>query len=89
MKFRAIHTNQENYYAVGFDDDTQQLVLEVVITWIAWYNRYFALTREEFDWFTSDRQRLDDLAAACAGVNGIANHRERFLHSQKIEENAL
>jgi hypothetical protein len=89
MKFRAIHVNQEKYYSIGIDEDTQQFVLAVVITWIGWYSRYFALTREEFDSFASRREYLNELADSCASGPGIHNNRERFICSEKTEENVI
>lgn len=87
MNFQRIHTNKREYYSIGVDLDTNRLVLEVLITWVAWYSRYFSISQEEFDWFNSSRNRLDELAASCAGPMGIANNQQRFIHSEKVEEN--
>ena len=87
MKFRSVHTNQEGYYSLGVDEETGAYVLEVVMTWVAWYSRFFRLTKEEFEGYPQNQATIDQLAKACAGANGIQNNPDRFISSQKVEEN--
>ncbi len=87
MKFRSAHINREGYYALGVDEETNSYVLEVVMTWIAWYSRYFRLSKEEFEGYPGNQAEMDSLAHSCAGAAGIENNRERFIYSQKSEEN--
>lgn len=87
MKFRSVHVNQEDYYSLGVDEQTNSYVLQVTITWVAWYSRYFKLSKAELEDYPSNRVMIDGLARSCMGPAGIANNRERFLYSEKSEEN--
>jgi hypothetical protein len=87
MKFRAEHINREGYYCLGIDEETKTYVLEVIITWVAWYSRYFRLSKEEFERYPNNQAGIDAMALSCAGAAGIENNRERFIYSQKTEEN--
>jgi hypothetical protein len=87
VNLQRVHTNQSEYYSLGIDEETKGHVLEVVITWVAWYSRFFKLTKEEFEAYPANQVEIDELARSCAGANGITNNRERFICSQKSEEN--
>ena len=87
MKFRSIHVNRQGYYALCTDEKTNAHVLEVLMTLGAWYSRYFRLSRDEFEGYPANRPHIDALARSCAAAAGIENNRDRFLYSQKSEEN--
>ena len=87
MKFRSVHVNRQGYYALCTDEKTKAYVLEVLMTLGAWYSRYFRLSKDEFEGYPANRTEIDLLARSCAGATGIENNRERFLFSQKSEEN--
>jgi hypothetical protein len=62
--------------------------MEVIIPWIAWYFRYFRITKEEFELFNSDgKGKLDELAESFTGSDGIKNNSERFIRSDLQAEN--
>lgn len=75
---------KEMFYFVGFEEANQRYVLAVVITWVSWYQRYYSISEEEYNWFDSNITKLDQLAEECyqAGPFG-----ERFLYSDRMEEN--
>jgi hypothetical protein len=87
MKFKRVHTNQDEYYSIGIDEETGGYVLDIVMTGVAWYSRYFRLTKEEFEAYPKNRATMDRLARGCAGASGIENNRARFISSQKTDEN--
>jgi len=64
---------REKYYSVGYDKENDRYVLSVVITWISWYNRYYLLSKEEYEWFETDISKLDLLADECykSGITHI------------------
>lgn len=73
----------EKYYSVGYNSKLNKYMLAVVVTWIAWYERYFEITEEEYNMFGSDE--LDAIADSChRGGPGS----QRFLFSVKNEENS-
>lgn len=74
--------NGDKYYLVGYCPKLDKYVLACVVTWIAWYNRYYELTKEEYDSFGSEN--LDKLAENLYR-QGMSS--ERFLFSDKKEEN--
>jgi len=87
MKYRSVHINKDGYYSIGIDEETGPYVLEVVMTWVAWYSRYFRLSKEEFDSYPKNQAEIDLLARACAGDSGIKNNQDRFIYSEKSQEN--
>lgn len=52
------------------------------MTWIAWYNRYFEITEDEYNLFGT--VELDNIADL---LHKDGNSSRRFLFSDKIEEN--
>ena len=89
MKFRSVHVNRQGFYALCTDEETKAYVLEVLMTLGAWYSRYFRLSKDEFEGYPGNRTEIDALARSCAGAAGIQNNRERFIYSQKPEENRV
>ena len=72
----------EKYYSVGYCTKLDKYVLASVVTWIAWYNRYYEISEAEYNSFSTGG--LDELAERLhkEGCNS-----ERFLFSDKTEEN--
>ena len=72
----------ERYYSVGYNPKINKYLLIDVITWIAWYERYFEISEDEYKLFGSDE--LDSIAERIH-EEGITS--ARFLFSVKNEEN--
>ena len=72
----------DKYYGVGYSPYIEKYVLYTVVTWVAWYNRYYEISEEEYESF--DSQELDVLASK---LYKQGNMNERFLFSEKKEEN--
>ena len=72
----------EKYYAIGYNSNLNKYVLADVITWVAWYERYFEITEEEYNMFGSDEL---DVIAERFHKEGTGS--QRFLFSVKNEEN--
>lgn len=78
-KIRAEKLNRVGYIAC-----LDKYVLASVVTWVAWYDRFFEITEEEYRLFERDLSALDALAKEL-GEQGERS--ERFLFSDKTEEN--
>ena len=89
MKLKTLFIDQENYYSIGIDEETGEYVMQVVITWIAWYSRYFRLTPDEVQRFEADPRSLSGLARAFAGSGAVTKYADRMIRSEKTEENEL
>ena len=76
-----VWTDHENYYSVLLDRHHSIVVLEVVITWIAWYEVYFWLSVAEYELFQSDRKAFASLTERYAADKG-----ERF-YAHKLLQN--
>lgn len=74
--------NSKKLYSVGYNSKLKKYVLAEVVTWVAWYERYYEITEEEYHMFGTEE--LDDLFESLyrAGIES-----ERFLFSVKNEEN--
>lgn len=71
--------NQDEYYRIGYDKSTRQKVIAVTITWICWYEIYFKLSNEEFEWHATQVERLNDLAQRLAIDKGHEYYKDRLL----------
>lgn len=82
MKFKPIYKDSDNYYSVGIDEESGKYVIEVVITWIAWYNIYFSLTDEEVELFKKNESALTELANEMAHDKGKSKFKDRLILNQ-------
>ena len=82
IKLENEKVNRDKYYSVGYSSELKKYILVDVVTWIAWYNRYFEITEDEYNSFGS--AALDDIADL---LHKDGNSSGRFLFSDKIEEN--
>lgn len=78
----TVKVRSEKYYSIGYNSKIKKYVLADVITWIAWYERYFEITEEEYNMFGTEK--LDKLAES---LHRIGTGSQRFLFSEKNEEN--
>lgn len=74
--------DRENNYTIGYSKELQKYILAAVVTHFAWYDRYYEITKEEYDSYGT--QAFDDLVISIC-YEGEAS--DRFLFSDKIEEN--
>lgn len=82
IKLENEKVNKEKYYSVGYSVELKKYILVDVVTWIAWYNRYFEITEDEYNSFgTIELDNIADL------LHKAGNNSGRFLFSDKIEEN--
>ena len=82
IKLENEKVNKEKYYSVGYSSELKKYILVDVVTWIAWYNRYFEITEDEYDSFGT--VALDNIAEF---LHKDGKKSGRFLFSEKIEEN--
>lgn len=72
------------YYSIGYSPSLKKYILSSVVTWIAWYNRYFEITQEEYNFSETNVDLLDEIAHQCQ-LYGVLSG--RFICSDKTEEN--
>lgn len=84
MRLENEKIRAEKLYRVGYLACLDKYVLASVVTWVAWYDRFFRITEEEFRLFESDLPALDALAKE---LGELGERSERFLFSDKTEEN--
>lgn len=71
-------------YSIGYSPSLDKYILSSIVCWIAWYNRFFEISKEEYDLYKTDLKQLDRIALECH-EQGTAS--KRFICSQKEEEN--
>ena len=54
-----IKVNKDKYYTVGYCPYLKQYMLAITITWVAWYERYYSISEDEYKWFDSDIDKLN------------------------------
>lgn len=84
MNLKCEKVRNEKLYAVGYDETNHRYLLLIVVPEIAWYNRYYLISEDEYNWFDSKTEKLDLLAKECYET-GIYNR--RFVFSDKSAEN--
>jgi len=82
MELENQKVNRDKYYFAGYSPVLGKYILACAVSWIAWYNRYYEITKEEFDSFGS--ADFDELADSLY-KKGCKSY--RFLFSEKKEEN--
>lgn len=76
MELENREVNEEKLYSVGYSRKSKSYVMSIVITWVMWFNRYYRITKEEYDSFgTSTLDKLSETFLR-EGVNS-----DRFLDS--------
>ena len=85
MRLKGEKVRKEKLYAVGYSAELEMYVMEYVVTWIAWYNRYFAITGEDYCLFDTAPEKLDALTERF-GREGVNS--EHFICSEKLHENS-
>jgi hypothetical protein len=86
MKFVSTFVNSDKLYSVGIDEESGKFCMAVVVTWIAWYTRYFELTRQEYDLHGKDIKKLNEIAASFLRHTNPKDS-DRFLCSEMKSEN--
>ncbi len=76
--------NKKECYRIFYSTEQTCFILACIITETVWYENYFFLTKEEYDYFISDMRHLNRIAESCFILGRIS---PRFLGSQKIFEN--
>jgi len=84
IKLENEKIRSEKYYSVGFDKENNRYLLSVVITWVAWFKRYYLISNEEYDWYDTNLWKLDLLAEECYNDKTSS---ERFVYSEREDEN--
>ena len=82
MKMVDEKVRSEKMYRVGYLPGIEKYAMACVVAGIAWYDRFFEITKEEYNSFGSEE--LDQLAKE---LSYQGSKSQRFLFSEKNEEN--
>lgn len=85
MKLEHVIVRSQKLYSVGYNSKLKKYILECVVPWVTWYNRYYEISEEEYNSFDSDPGELDAFVA-CLRAENYAS--DRFLFSDKSDENS-
>lgn len=85
MKLTNEKVCKEGLFSVGYHEETGLYVANVIVPWICWYSRYFEITKEEYELFDTDLEKLKELCKLLISVEVSDN--KRFLFSERAEEN--
>ena len=83
MKLVSEKINQQHYFSVGYDPISENYILVQVITYMGYYNRYFKISKEEYDWFEYDINKLIVLNQECYVQN--TKHPKFFFSEYPID----
>ena len=83
MKLVSEKINQQHYFSVGYDPISESYILVQVITYMGYYNRYFKIRKEEYDWFEHNMNKLIVLNQECYAQN--TKHPQFFFSEYPID----
>ena len=72
-----------DYFLVGYDAVDKRYILEKIVTWVAWYSRYYSISKEEYELFDTDIEKLKSIANEC---NKAAISHQRFIGSENLRD---
>lgn len=76
--------NSEKLYSVGYDVENSRYVLNLIIPSHAWYSRYYLISKDEYDWFETSIESLNDIVDSFRYDNEFG---DRFIKSDLSIEN--
>ena len=85
MELEGRKVCQEKLYSIGYIPKLNKYVLECVVPWIVWYNRYYEISEIEYHSFESAPDKLNELADY---LHKKSYNSDRFLFSERDEENS-
>ncbi len=68
------------YYYIGYCKLDGNKILSVTITWIMWYEVVFKISQEEYNWWYTDKEKLNNLASQIAHDKGRYHFSDRLLY---------
>ena len=84
MRLTERRVRTDKWYTVGFSPVLEKYVLAVTVGWLAVYDRYYEISREEYEQTFAKPDALDKLAEE---LFKAVNKSERFICSGKTNEN--
>lgn len=84
MRLENRRVRTEKWYTAGHSPVLDKYVLAITVGWLANYERYYEISREEYESTYDDAAALDGLAEE---LFKAVNKSERFICSEKENEN--
>lgn len=76
---------KDNFFKIGFSSDMNTYIMAVLVTWIAWYDRYYVITEEDYQLFQTDKKAFLDKydKELCQTGDCFTEH---FIGSQALQD---
>lgn len=84
MRLTDRRVRTDKWYTVGWSPVLEKYVLAITVGWLANYERYYEISREEYEQMLTEPQALDESAQQ---LFAAVNNSERFICSEKSDEN--
>lgn len=49
-------TDIDRYFSIGYCPEIEEYIMSVVVTWIAWYDRYYIITKDDYMLYKNDKE---------------------------------
>jgi hypothetical protein len=85
MRLTDRRVRTDKWYTVGFSPVLEKYILAVTVGWYGYYDRYYEISREEYERTLTEPEALDKLAEE---LFRAVNKSERFICSDKADENS-
>jgi hypothetical protein len=84
MKYKHEKVNRDYMFSLGKDVVRDEYVMAITVTWVAWYELYFSISKEEFDLYDQNLSEFMNIYTECRRSGTKSN---RFLCSDMVKEN--
>ncbi len=78
-KLVELHLDAAQHYRLLYDGEAKVLVLELIVTWIIWYSRYYWLDASDYRQFKADKPGFDCFVEEVRRGGPEAMRRNRLL----------
>lgn len=81
-----ISQNEQKDYYVGFCEDIEEYILVVNVFWVSMYNRYYRITKEDYDLFTKNSEEFDKKFEWELSCDSNYCFTDRFIGSDSLRD---
>ena len=74
------------HFTVGYDAVGKRYLIDIIITWVIWYSRYYSISKEEYEMFDTNIEKLKSIANECYKT-GISH--QRFVDSENLRDEII
>ena len=84
MKYKYEKVNRDYMFSIGKDAVRNEFIMAITVTWVAWYEQYFSISKDEFVLYNVNLPEFMNIYNEC---RSLGTKSSRFLCSDMVKEN--